>query len=91
MALPSNPQDWSEEEVAQWILERVGDSKLSLLGLSQNINGRALLMLERPDMLSWLKLNTVGRLLLFEEALAELRTQSAQISALSEESPPSYE
>ncbi|KAI8835166.1 hypothetical protein BJ741DRAFT_226370 [Chytriomyces cf. hyalinus JEL632] len=91
MALPENPRDWNEDETAQWILERFGDSELSSLALSQNINGRALLMLERQHITSALKLETVGRQLLFEEAVAELRRQSAQQSALAQENPPSYE
>ncbi|KAI8820340.1 hypothetical protein BJ741DRAFT_672916 [Chytriomyces cf. hyalinus JEL632] len=91
MALPDNPRDWNQDETAQWILEIFRDAELSSLALSQNINGRALLMLERQDMISALKLETVGRRLIFEEAVAELRRQSAQQSALAQESPPSYE
>ncbi|KAJ3235565.1 hypothetical protein HDU77_000242 [Chytriomyces hyalinus] len=91
MALPDNPRDWNQDETAQWILERFGDDKLSSLALSQKINGRALLMLQRQDMISALKLETVGEQLLFEEAVAELRGQSAQLSALAQENPPSYE
>ncbi|KAJ3222506.1 hypothetical protein HDU81_009860 [Chytriomyces hyalinus] len=91
MALPENPRDWNQDETAHWILERFGDAKLSSLALSQNINGRALLMLERQDMTSALKLETVGRRVLFEEAVTELRKQSAQQSALAQENPPSYE
>ncbi|KAI8822727.1 hypothetical protein BJ741DRAFT_635374 [Chytriomyces cf. hyalinus JEL632] len=91
MALPDNPRDWNQDETAQWILERFGDATLSSLALSQNINGRALLMLDRQDMKADLGLETVGRRLIFEEAVAELRRQSAQQSALAQESPPSYE
>ncbi|KAI8842183.1 hypothetical protein BJ741DRAFT_592432 [Chytriomyces cf. hyalinus JEL632] len=91
IALPINPKDWSEDEVGQWMLERFKDAELSSLALSQRINGRALLMLERPDIVSWLKIDTVGQMLLFEEGIAELRRQSAQQSALDQENPPSYE
>ncbi|KAJ3398618.1 hypothetical protein HDU80_008723 [Chytriomyces hyalinus] len=91
MALPDNPRDWSQDETAQWILERFGDETLASLAFSQNINGRALLMLDRQDMKAELGLTTVGRRLIFEEAVAELRRQSAQHSALAQESPPSYE
>ncbi|KAJ3243621.1 hypothetical protein HDU77_010331 [Chytriomyces hyalinus] len=91
IALPMNPKDWSKDEVGQWMLERFEDAELSSLALSQRINGRALLMLERPDIVSWLKIDTVGQILLFEEAIAELRRQSAQQSALAQENPPSYE
>ncbi|KAI8842178.1 hypothetical protein BJ741DRAFT_592400 [Chytriomyces cf. hyalinus JEL632] len=91
IALPINPKDWSEDEVGQWMLERFKDAELSSLALSQRINGRALLMLERPDIVSWLKIDTVGQMLLFEEGIAELRRQSTQQSALDQENPPSYE
>ncbi|KAJ3263167.1 hypothetical protein HDU77_011201 [Chytriomyces hyalinus] len=91
MALPDNPRDWNQDETAQWILERFGDAKLSSLALSQKINGRALLMLERNDMVSALKLETVGERILFAEAVAELKRQSEQQSALAQEDPPSYE
>ncbi|KAI8819791.1 hypothetical protein BJ741DRAFT_639701 [Chytriomyces cf. hyalinus JEL632] len=91
MALPGNPRDWNQDETAQWILERFGDATLSSLAFSQKINGRALLMLDRQDMKAELGLETVGERLIFEEAVAELRRQSAQQSALAQESPPSYE
>ncbi|KAI8822733.1 hypothetical protein BJ741DRAFT_635395 [Chytriomyces cf. hyalinus JEL632] len=90
MALPDNPKDWNQDETAQWILERFGDATLSSLALSQKINGRALLMLDRQDMKAELGLETVGERLIFEEAVAELRRQSAQLSALAQESPPLY-
>ncbi|KAI8842887.1 hypothetical protein BJ741DRAFT_592148 [Chytriomyces cf. hyalinus JEL632] len=91
LALPDNPRDWKQDETAQWILEIFGDAELSSLALSQNINGRALLMLDRQDMKAELGLETVGKRLIFEEAVTELRRQSAQQSALAQESPPSYE
>ncbi|KAJ3238016.1 hypothetical protein HDU78_003774 [Chytriomyces hyalinus] len=79
--LPANPQDWNQYETAQWILERFGNAELSALALRQKINGRVLLMLERQDLKSDLGLETVGERLLFEEAVAELREQSAQQNA----------
>ncbi|KAJ3231379.1 hypothetical protein HDU78_007748, partial [Chytriomyces hyalinus] len=66
--LPENPTDWNMEETAQWLLERFGNIKLSSMALGQKINGRALLMIEREDLISGLGLQTVGDRLLFEEA-----------------------
>ncbi|KAI8833228.1 hypothetical protein BJ741DRAFT_612396 [Chytriomyces cf. hyalinus JEL632] len=90
-ALPADPNNWTEDETAQWILEKFGDPKLSSLALNQKINGRVLLMMERQDLKSELGLETFGDRRLFEEAIAELRRKSAQQSALDQENPPSYE
>ncbi|KAJ3400365.1 hypothetical protein HDU80_007017 [Chytriomyces hyalinus] len=35
IALPEDPNDWTEDEVAQWILERFNDAELSSLALSK--------------------------------------------------------
>ncbi|TPX57484.1 hypothetical protein CcCBS67573_g09249 [Chytriomyces confervae] len=89
--LPENPTDWNMEETAQWLLQRFGNVKLSSMALGQRINGRTLLMMEREDLISGLGLQTVGDWFLFEEAVAELRSRSAQQSAQGGESPPSYQ
>ncbi|KAJ3246121.1 hypothetical protein HDU78_007768 [Chytriomyces hyalinus] len=91
LSLPADPKNWTEDETAEWILERFGNAQLSSLALSQKINGRALLMLERQDMKSELGLETFGERLLLDEAIAELRSQSAQQNLVVEENPPSYE
>ncbi|KAJ3410111.1 hypothetical protein HDU80_003597 [Chytriomyces hyalinus] len=57
----------------------------------QKINGRALLMLERQDIVDGLGLEAIGERLLFEEALAELRMQSNWQSAPVDDNPPSYQ
>ncbi|KAJ3385084.1 hypothetical protein HDU80_000757 [Chytriomyces hyalinus] len=80
VALPEDPKDWTKEEVAQWIRESFGDTKLSLLALRQNINGRVLLMLIRQELKSELGLETIGELRLFEEAVSELRMKSLQLN-----------
>ncbi|KAJ3231377.1 hypothetical protein HDU78_007746 [Chytriomyces hyalinus] len=91
IAVPEDPNDWTKEEVAQWIVESFGDANLSSLALKQKINGRVLLMLERHEIKSELGLEAFGELRLFEEAVSELRRKSAQQSAQAQESPPSYE
>ncbi|KAJ3248152.1 hypothetical protein HDU77_008235 [Chytriomyces hyalinus] len=35
-SLPDDPNDWTQDEVAQWIIERFGDAELSSLALSKN-------------------------------------------------------
>ncbi|KAJ3381244.1 hypothetical protein HDU80_001879 [Chytriomyces hyalinus] len=90
-ALPADPINWTEEETAQWILEKFGNPTLSSLALNQKINGRVLLLMERQDLKSELGLQTFGEQRLFEEAIAELQRKSAQQYALAQENPPSYE
>ncbi|TPX67598.1 hypothetical protein CcCBS67573_g07467 [Chytriomyces confervae] len=78
IAPPINPKDWSKDEFGQWMLERSKDQWTSAVDAGEAI-------------VSWLKIDTVGQILLFEEAIAELQRQSAQQSALAQENPPSYE
>ncbi|KAJ3245958.1 hypothetical protein HDU78_008136 [Chytriomyces hyalinus] len=65
--------------------------KLTRMKTGQKINGRALLMLERQDIVDGLGLEAIGERLLFEEALAELRMQSNWQSAPVDDNPPSYQ
>ncbi|KAJ3248469.1 hypothetical protein HDU77_008114 [Chytriomyces hyalinus] len=88
--LPTNPKEWTQDQTAQWIFEKFGNEYLSSLALSQKINGRALLRLERQDLILGLRLETVGERVLFEEALEELRDITRQQFAAAPEDPPTY-
>ncbi|KAJ3233930.1 hypothetical protein HDU81_001866 [Chytriomyces hyalinus] len=89
--LPNDARDWNQDETAQWIMQRFGNPRLTASVLRQKINGRALLMLERQDIVGGLGLEAIGERLLFEEALAELRIQSNWQSVAVDENPPSYQ
>ncbi|KAJ3399660.1 hypothetical protein HDU80_007681 [Chytriomyces hyalinus] len=89
-SLPDDPKLWSQEQTAQWVFEKFGDVELLSSVMREKLTGRALLRLDRQDMVSGLGLATVGERLLFEEAIDELRRQSAEQSAFAEEQPPSY-
>ncbi|KAJ3242012.1 hypothetical protein HDU81_008884 [Chytriomyces hyalinus] len=89
-ALPDDPKLWTQEQTAQWVFQKFGDVELLSSVMREKLTGRALLRLDRHDMVSGLGLGTVGERLLFEEAVDELRRQSAEQSAFNEDQPPSY-
>ncbi|KAJ3246394.1 hypothetical protein HDU77_008979 [Chytriomyces hyalinus] len=89
-ALSDDPKLWTQEQTAQWVFQKFGDVELLSSVMREKLTGRALLRLDRQDMVSGLGLATVGERLLFEEAVDELRRRSAEQSALADEQPPSY-
>ncbi|KAI8845137.1 hypothetical protein BJ741DRAFT_644610 [Chytriomyces cf. hyalinus JEL632] len=94
---PDDPKHWNQYETAEWIRERLGNIKVSetvlrnmMGGSGQEVTGRVLLILQRADF-NELGFDTIWDQVVFEEAVAELRVQSVQQSALAYEKPPLYE
>ncbi|KAI9327561.1 hypothetical protein BDR26DRAFT_901292 [Obelidium mucronatum] len=72
LTLPTNPQEWSITQVADWVSQNGGGRSGSDAVMHQKIDGMALMSLSAEDLFTVLRIETVGQRMQFVRGMEVL-------------------
>ncbi|KAJ3230602.1 hypothetical protein HDU81_004408 [Chytriomyces hyalinus] len=88
----ADANQWTMDEAVAWVTEKdYGDASTVALMKEQEIDGRSLLLLSNHDLEHTLKISDPKKRDRFEDAISELKRNSATLQQPTSSGPPSYE